>query len=43
MHLSSNKNSIYLLEENEEKINWCELSRNPNAIELLEKNKEKID
>ena len=33
--LSSNKNAIDLLKENQHKIDWSLLSNNPNAIELL--------
>ena len=41
--LSENPNSIELLEQNPDKINWKLLSGNPQAIHLLEKNLEKID
>ncbi len=35
--------AIHLLEQNIDKIDWCNLSLNPSAIHLLEQNKEKID
>ncbi len=41
--LSENKNAIYLLEKNLEKIDWKNLSINPNALKLLEDNIDKID
>ena len=31
------------MEQNQDKINWCELSGNPNAIHLLEQNQDNID
>ena len=36
-------NTIYLLEQNPDKIDWEYLSYNPNAIHLLEQNQDKID
>ena len=42
-NLSSNTNSIDILEKNPYKIDWYNLSSNQNATHLLEKNKDKID
>ena len=41
--LSSNKNAIKLLKENQDKIDWDYLSYNKNAIELLKENQDKIN
>ena len=41
--LSTNKNSIHLLERNPTTIDWDNLSRNKNAIELFERNPDKIN
>ena len=41
--LSSNPNSISLLEDRPERTNWRNLSHNPSAIYLLERNRDKID
>jgi hypothetical protein len=40
--LSTNPKAIHLLEQNPEKIDWCQLSLNVNAISLLEQNPDKI-
>ena len=37
--LSHNTNSIELLKENQDEINWNNLSRNPNAIYIKKKSK----
>lgn len=37
------RESLYLLENNLDKINWSNLSLNQNAIHILEKNLDKID
>ena len=41
--LSSNPNTLRILEDMPNKIDWNHLSKNPNAIHLLENNLEKID
>jgi hypothetical protein len=41
--MSINPNAISLLEQNLDKVDWCELSGNPNAISLLQNNRKKID
>ena len=44
INLLENLNTIHILENNQDKINWCLLSKNSNsnAILLLEKNLDKI-
>ena len=42
-YLSSNLNTIHILENNLDKINWANLSRNPNAIHILENNLDKVN
>jgi hypothetical protein len=41
--LSSNKNAIKILENNLDKVDWCNLSSNKNAIKLIENNLDKVN
>jgi hypothetical protein len=42
-NLSKNKNAIYLLENNLDKVDCLNLSQNKNAIHILENNLDKIN
>ena len=42
INLSSNMNTISMLEKNLDKIDWANLSSNINAIPILEKNLDKV-
>ncbi len=44
-HLSRNPAAIHLLEQNPDKIDWCELSRNPSIFvdDYQAKSKERVE
>ena len=43
LSLSTHPHAIFLLEQNQDKIDWDNLSLNPAAIHLLEQNQDKIN